>query len=172
MRTDTNCRSAQVGVLGFRFAPEYDVQFHADPEKTAKAHIAPGVSTLGDVGYMDDDGFVYVTDRVSDMVISGGVNLYPAEIERVLQQHPAVAETAVIGIPDKDLGEILLALVVAAGGTRPAEQELIACTCASPSPATRCPGSFRFLPELERNAMGKIDKRALRSHHLEEMTSR
>lgn len=163
--------AGQVGILGFRSPPEYDVQFHADPEKTAKAHIAPGVSTLGDVGYVDGDGFVYVTDRVSDMVISGGVNLYPAEIERVLQQHPAVAETAVIGIPDKDLGEALLALVVAAGDTPPAEEELIAYMRGSLA-GYKVPRTFRFLPELERNAMGKIDKRALRSRHSKEKTSR
>lgn len=163
--------AGQVGVLGFRSPPEYDVQFHADPDKTAKAHIAPGVSTLGDVGYVDDDGFVYVTDRVSDMVISGGVNLYPAEIERVLQQHPAVVETAVIGVPDKDLGETLLALVVATAGTPPTEQELITYMRKSLA-GYKVPRSFRFLPELERNAMGKIDKRALRSHYSEEMTSR
>jgi uncharacterized protein (TIGR03086 family) len=155
--------AGQVGVLGFRTPPEYDVEFHRDPEKTAKAHIAPGVASLGDVGYVDEDGFVFVTDRISDMVISGGVNLYPAEIERVLQQHPAVAEAAVIGVPHPDLGESLLALVVCEG-EQPAEQNLVDFMKQSLA-AYKVPRVFRFVPELERNAMDKIDKKVLREQH-------
>jgi acyl-CoA synthetase (AMP-forming)/AMP-acid ligase II len=151
-----------VGVLGFRTPPEYDVEFHGDPEKTAKAHLAPGVASLGDVGYVDEEGFVYITDRVSDMVISGGVNLYPAEIERVLQEHPAVEETAVIGVPDPDLGESLLALVVPANATQaPSEESLVKFMKASLA-AYKVPRRFRFVDEIERNAMGKIDKKVLR----------
>ncbi len=152
--------AGEVGVLGFRTPPEYDVEFHGDPEKTAKAHIAPGVASLGDVGYVDEDGFVFITDRISDMVISGGVNLYPAEIERVLQQHPAVEETAVIGVPHPDLGESLLALVVPAAD-QPADSELIDFMKQSLA-AYKVPRVFRFVPELERNAMGKVDKKLLR----------
>ncbi|WP_213571329.1 AMP-binding protein [Rhodococcus sp. USK13] len=161
----------EVGVLGFRTPPGYEVRFHADPEKTAKAHIAPGVSTLGDVGYIDSDGFVYVTDRISDMVISGGVNIYPAEIERVLQEHPSVRETAVIGVPDQDLGESLLALIVPNADTQPEDDDLVAFMRASLA-GYKVPRSFRYLPELDRNAMGKVDKRALRSRYTEEMTAR
>ena len=153
--------AGKVGVLGFRTPPEYDVEFHGDPEKTAKAHIAPGVASLGDVGYIDADGFVFITDRISDMVISGGVNLYPAEIERVLQEHPAVAETAVIGVPHPDLGESLLALVVPADGEEPSDQALVDFMKASLA-AYKVPRSFRYVAELERNAMGKIDKKLLR----------
>lgn len=156
----------QVGVLGFRTPPEYDVEFHGDAEKTAQAHIAPGVASLGDVGYVDAEGFVYVTDRISDMVISGGVNLYPAEIEQVLQQHPAVAETAVIGVPHPDLGESLLALVVPAG-EEPPEHELIGFMRQSLA-AYKVPRSFRFVPDLERNAMGKIDKKVLRKRYADQ----
>jgi acyl-CoA synthetase (AMP-forming)/AMP-acid ligase II len=155
----------EVGVLGFRTPPEYDIEFHGDPEKTAAAHIAPGVSSLGDVGYVDADGFVFITDRISDMVISGGVNLYPAEVERVLQEHPAVAETAVIGLPDHDLGEALLALVVTTDGAdQPSEESLMNFMKMSLA-AYKVPRQFRFVPELERNAMGKIDKKLLRREH-------
>ncbi|UVF79383.1 AMP-binding protein [Gordonia mangrovi] len=163
--------AGEVGVLGFRTPPEYDVEFHEDPEKTAKAHLAPGVATLGDVGYVDDDGFVYVTDRISDMVISGGVNLYPAEIERVLQQHPDVAEVAVIGVPHPDLGESLLALVVPSGDTETDETELISFMKESLA-GYKVPRAFRQITELPRNAMGKVDKRSLRNRHTEEMTAR
>ena len=84
-----------------------------DPEKTAKAHIRPGVFTLGEIGYIDDDGFVYITDRFSDMIVSGGVNIYPAEAENVIIEHPKVDDVAVIGVPDADMGEAVKALVVA-----------------------------------------------------------
>ena len=84
--------------------------------KTADAHIAPGVFTLGEIGYVDDDGFVYITDRFSDMVVSGGVNIYPAEAEQALQRHPAVADVACIGVEDAEMGERLIGLVQLAGG--------------------------------------------------------
>lgn len=154
----------EVGVLGFRTPPEYDVEFRGDPEKTAKAHIAPGVASLGDVGYVDEDGFVFITDRISDMVISGGVNLYPAEIERVLEQHPDVVEVAVIGVPHPDLGESLLALVVPASEERPGEKLLIDFMKQSLA-AYKVPRAFRFVHELERNAMGKVDKKLIRKQY-------
>ncbi len=165
----TELATGEIGILGFRTPEGYDVQFHGDPEKTAKAHLAPGVATLGDVGYIDPDGFVFVTDRISDMVISGGVNLYPAEIERVLAEHPDVLETAVIGVPDPDLGESLLALVVPAASAEPDEQDLISFMKKSLA-GYKVPRQFRFVPELDRNAMGKVDKRSLRSRYTEEMT--
>ena len=83
--------TGQVGVLGFRAPDGRGPRYHGDPEKTAKAYLAPGVFTLGDVGYVDDDGYVFITDRIADMVVSGGVNLYPAESEKVLAGHPDVA---------------------------------------------------------------------------------
>ena len=83
-----------------------------DPEKTAGAHLRPGVFTLGEIGYVTDDGFVYITDRFTDMIVSGGVNIYPAEAEQVLIEHPQVADVAVIGVPNRDMGEEVKALVV------------------------------------------------------------
>jgi acyl-CoA synthetase (AMP-forming)/AMP-acid ligase II len=151
----------QVGVLGFRAPEGRGPQYHADPEKTRNAYIAPGIFTLGDVGYVDADGYVYITDRIADMVVSGGVNLYPAESEKVLVSHPAVAEVAVIGIPHPDLGESLLALIVPSGDPpAPAELEAYAREHLAPY---KVPRAYEFRDELIYNAMGKPDKKAMRA---------
>ncbi len=149
----------EVGVLGFRTPPGREVSFHGDEEKTRKAYLAPGVATLGDVGYVTLNGFVYITDRIADMVLSGGVNLYPAESERVLVEHPAVAEVAVIGVPDGDLGEALRALIVPAGDL---ELDELKAFCRERLASHKCPKTFELVDALPRNAMGKLDKRALR----------
>ncbi len=150
-----------VGILGFRAPEEHAIRYHADPAKTAAAFVMPGVFTLGDVGYVDDDGYIFITDRIADMVVSGGVNLYPAESEKVLFTHPDVADVAVIGIPDKDMGEALHALVVAVPGTHPEPSELEAY-CRGQLASYKCPRSYEFLDVLPRNPMGKIDKKILR----------
>ena len=93
------------GRLYFRDTTGRGVVYHNDPEKSRAAHLEPGVFTLGEIGYIDDDGFVYITDRFSDMVVSGGVNLYPAEAENVLIEHPGVADVACIGVPHREMGE-------------------------------------------------------------------
>jgi len=147
------------GLLAFRAPEDQGVRYHADPDKTKAAYIAPGVFTLGDIGHVDADGYIFITDRAADMVVSGGVNLYPAESEAVLRQHPAVAEVAVIGVPDPDFGESLRALVVAAD--EPPADELDRF-CRERLAAYKCPKSYEFVPELPRNAMGKLDKRAMR----------
>jgi len=100
----------QEGRLYFRDTTGRGVIYHNDPEKSAAAHIAPGVFTLGEIAYMDDDGHGFITDRFSDMVVSGGVNLYPAEAEQVLIDHPDIADVACIGIPHPEMGEELRAL--------------------------------------------------------------
>ena len=87
------------GRLYFRDTTGRGIVYEGDPQKTADAHLAPGVFTLGEIGYVDDDGFVYITDRFSDMVVSGGVNIYPAEAEQVLARHPDVADVACVGRP-------------------------------------------------------------------------
>jgi acyl-CoA synthetase (AMP-forming)/AMP-acid ligase II len=150
----------EVGILGFRTPPGREVSYHADAEKTRSAYLAPGVATLGDVGYVTDDGFVYITDRVADMVVSGGVNLYPAESEKVLQQHPQVADVAVIGVPDGDLGEALRALVVPRDPA-PGPDDL-AAWCRERLASYKCPKVYELVESLPRNVMGKLDKRALR----------
>ncbi len=157
------------GVLGITLPPGRTVRFVGDETKSARAYLAPGIATLGDVGHVDADGFVFITDRVSDMVVSGGVNLYPAECEQVLIRHPDVAEVAVIGISDADLGEALLALVVPATETLDtAALDTVSLTgkldafCRTELAGYKCPRSYRFVPDLIRNEMGKLDKRAMR----------
>ena len=93
------------GRLFFEDATGRGVVYHNDPEKSAAAHIAPGVFTLGEIAYMNEEGYVFITDRFSDMVVSGGVNIYPAEAEQVLIDHPSVLDVACIGVPNKDMGE-------------------------------------------------------------------
>jgi acyl-CoA synthetase (AMP-forming)/AMP-acid ligase II len=153
--------AGQVGVLGFRAPEGRGPRYHADPDKTRKAYIAPGVFTLGDVGYVDEDGYVYITDRIADMVVSGGVNLYPAESEKVLITHPAVAEVAVIGVPHPDLGESLLALVVPAGD--PPDPAGLQAWCRDQLAPYKVPRAYEFRTELIYNAMGKPDKKAMRA---------
>src|SRR4029079_13299675 len=93
-----------------------DFEYHGAAEKTAQAHREPGVMTVGDVGYLDDDGYLFLCDRKIDMIISGGVNIYPAEIEAVLVSHPAVLDAAVFGIPHDEFGEEVKAVVELAPG--------------------------------------------------------
>ena len=115
------------GRLYFEDATGRGIIYPGDPEKSAQAHLRPGVFTLGEIGYITDDGFVYITDRFTDMIVSGGVNIYPAESEQVLGDHPDVADVAVIGVPNRDMGEEVKALVVPADPARPpSSEELIA----------------------------------------------
>ena len=148
------------GRLYFRDTTGRGIVYEGDPDKTAAAHLEPGVFTLGEVGYVDEDGFVYITDRVSDMVVSGGVNIYPAEVEAVLVRHVGVADAACIGVPDAELGERLVALYQAAPSTGQTPDELRAW-CRAELAGYKCPKTFIEVDDLGRNAMGKLDKRAL-----------
>ena len=150
------------GRLYFRDTTGRGVVYHNDLEKSRAAHLEPGVFTLGEMGYIDDDGFVYITDRFSDMVVSGGVNLYPAEAENVLIEHPGVVDVACIGIPHHEMGEEMRALVVAADGWEP-DGEAITAFCRERLSRIKCPRSVEFVDDLGRNAMGKLNKRALRA---------
>ena len=151
------------GRLFFRDTTGRGIVYHNDPEKSAAAHIAPGVFTLGEIGFLDGDGFVYITDRFSDMVVSGGVNLYPAEAEQVLVTHPAVADVACIGVPHAEMGEELKALVVAVDGLpAPTESELLAY-CRERLTHYKCPRSIELVADVGRTAMGKVNKRQLRA---------
>ena len=119
-RTGTTSGSARQASWRSRRRRASDPRTTRIPEKTAKAYVRPGAFTLGDMGHVDENGFIFITDRLSDMVVSGGVNLYPSESEAVLRDHPGVADVAVIGIPHADLGEQLLALIVPADLAAPA----------------------------------------------------
>jgi len=131
----------------------------------AGSELGPGVFTLGEIGYIDEDGYVYITDRFSDMIVSGGVNIYPAESEQVLAGHPAVADVACIGVPDEDMGEQLKALVVPVDPDSPPEASELIEYCRARLAHYKCPRSVEFVPSLGRTAMGKLDKRALRRRY-------
>ena len=150
------------GRLHFRDTTGRGVVYHKDPEKSRAAHLEPGVFTLGEMGYIDEDGFVYITDRFSDMVVSGGVNLYPTEAENVLIEHPGIADVACIGIPNHEMGEEMRALVVAADGWKP-DGDAIVAFCRERLSRIKCPRSVEFVDDLGRSAMGKLNKRALRA---------
>ena len=151
------------GRLFFKDTTGRGVIYHNDPAKSAAAHIAPGVFTLGEIGYMNEEGFVYITDRFSDMVVSGGVNIYPAEAEQVLIEHPAVLDVACIGVPHAEMGEQLKALAIPRdSGSLPAGEEVIAW-CRERLSHYKCPRSFDWVADLGRNTMGKINKRRLRA---------
>jgi acyl-CoA synthetase (AMP-forming)/AMP-acid ligase II len=149
------------GRLFFRDLSGRGIEYEGDPEKTAAAHVAPGVFTLGEIGYVDGDGYVFITDRVSDMIVSGGVNIYPAEAEQVLLQHEDVADVAVIGVPDAHMGEAVKALIVARDGVQPDPQALDDF-CRSRIAGFKCPRSYDIVSSLGRNALGKLNKRELR----------
>lgn len=155
------------GRLYFEDSTGRGVVYPNDPDKTASAHLRPGVFTIGEIGYVDDDGFVYLTDRFSDMIVAGGVNIYPAEAEMVLQAHPQVADVAVIGVPDADFGEAVKALVVPLDPADPPDVGELIALCRSSLATYKCPRTVDIVSSVGRTAMGKVNKRALRSPYWE-----
>ncbi|HEX7135387.1 MAG TPA: acyl-CoA synthetase [Iamia sp.] len=135
-------------------------EYHRDPEKTAAAWDPRGWSWLGDIGRVDEDGYLYLTDRASHMIISGGVNIYPREAEDVLVAHPAVADVAVVGIPDPDMGEQVTAFVQLHDGATATEPELVEW-CRARLSHFKCPREVRFVDQLPRLPTGKLLKRLL-----------
>ena len=136
------------------------------PEATAATITPEGWLRSGDGGYMDADGYLYITDRIKDMIISGGENIYPAEIERVLAEHPQVQDVAVIGVPDERWGEVPKAVVVAAPGATVDTEQLLAW-CRERLASFKCPKSVDVVAELPRNPTGKILKKDLRKPYWE-----
>jgi acyl-CoA synthetase (AMP-forming)/AMP-acid ligase II len=155
------------GRLFFEDSTGRGVVYPNDPEKSKNAHLRPGVFTLGEIGYVDPDGYVYITDRFSDMIVSGGVNIYPAEAEKVLIEHPGVADVAVIGVPDPDMGEAVKALVVPQDPTKPPTPEELIALCREHLAGYKCPRTVDIVSSVGRNAMGKINKRELRAPYWE-----
>ena len=135
------------------------------PEATAGT-IRDGWIYTGDAGYFDEDGYLYIHDRLKDMVVSGGTNVYPAEVENALYGHPAIADVAVIGVPDERWGEAVKAVVVRAPGAEVSEADLIAYTRERIA-HYKAPKSVDFVDELPRNPSGKILKRVLRAPYWE-----
>ena len=152
----------EVGQLYFRDTTGRGVIYHNDAAKTAAAHLRPGVFTLGEIGYADEDGYVFITDRVSDMIVSGGVNIYPAEAEQALIAHPDVADVAVIGVPNETMGEEVKALIIPRDPAKPPSAEGLDAFARQSLAGFKCPRSYDVVATLGRNAMGKINKRELR----------
>jgi acyl-CoA synthetase (AMP-forming)/AMP-acid ligase II len=155
----------EVGKLYIRDTSGFDVNFHNDEQKTDGIHLRPGVFTIGEVGYVDDDGYLFLTDRFTDTVISGGVNIFPAEAEQAMMGLPGVTDVACIGVPDPDLGEVLRALVVPTDlDNPPSAEELIAQTQAVLT-KYKCPRTLEFVQDLGRNQLGKLNKKQLRERY-------
>ena len=164
-----SCPTGEAGTVYFEGGATFE--YHNDPEKTAASRSDRGWSTLGDVGYLDDDGFLYLTDRKAYMIISGGVNIYPQEAENVLANHPAVVDVAVFGVPERGLrrgGQGRRAAGRPCPPTTDAaaalERELIAF-CRSELADVKCPRSIDFREELPRHPTGKLYKRLLKDEY-------
>ncbi len=142
------------------FETQRRFEYHKDPDKTAGVWNEHGWSWLGDVGRVDEGGYLYLTDRAGHMIISGGVNIYPRETEDLLIGHPAVADVAVLGVPDPEMGERVCAFVQLAPGATCSADELIAWSRDRLS-HYKCPTEVRFLDELPRLPTGKLLKRLL-----------
>jgi len=142
-------------------APRGGVRFtyRGDPEQSASIW-QDGLFTLGDVGYLDDDGYLFLVDRAKDVIITGGENVYPAEVELAVRSHPSVDEVAVIGVPDPEWGERIRAVVVA---HQPVAEGEIVAHCRARLVKAKCPSEVVFVDELPRDPMGKVRKRELRS---------
>ena len=153
------------GQVYFRDTTGRGIVYEGDPEKTAAAHIAPGVFTLGEVGYLDAEGYLFITDRVSDMIVSGGVNIYPAESEQVLIRHPQVADVVVLGVPNAEMGEEAKGLVVALDPANPPSAEELNALCRASLAGFKCPRSYDFVDDVGRTIMGKVNKKALRQKY-------
>ncbi|WP_416401192.1 acyl-CoA synthetase [Alicycliphilus denitrificans] len=153
------------GVVYFSGGPRFE--YHNDPQKTAQAYNEKGWATYGDIGYLDGEGYLYLTDRLANTIVSGGVNIYPQEAENVLHTHPAVADVAVIGVPNAEFGEEVKAVVQ----LQPSHQasaalqaELIAY-CRERISAIKCPRSVDFVAALPRAESGKLLKRLVKAQY-------
>ncbi len=167
------CAVGTAGTVWFRGATNFE--YWNDPAKTAESRDPTGtMSTVGDVGYLDEDGYLYLTDRRTYMIISGGVNIYPQEAENLLVTHPKVLDAAVIGVPNDDLGEEVKAVIEPAEGVAPGpelERELVEF-CRAHLARYKCPRSVDFDPSLPRLPTGKLYKRVLRDRYWSEHRSR
>jgi long-chain acyl-CoA synthetase len=165
--------TGETGTVWFEGATNFT--YYRDEAKTAESRDESGqVSTVGDVGHVDEDGYLYLTDRKTYMIISGGVNIYPQEAENLLVTHPKVADAAVIGVPNVDLGEEVKAVVQTADGFEPGpelERELLAF-CREHLAHYKCPRTVDFEAELPRLPTGKLYKRLLRDRYWGESKSR
>ncbi|MCU1455173.1 MAG: putative fatty-acid--CoA ligase [Acidimicrobiales bacterium] len=159
--SDTEAATGEVGEIWVR-TPQNMLGYWRKPDETAAVLTEAGWLKTGDAGYVDDDGYLYIHDRVKDMIISGGENVYPAEVENVLMSHPEVAAVAVIGVPSERWGETVKAVVVAVPNADPDPSEIIALAREQLA-HYKCPTSVDFVDALPLNAAGKVLKRELRA---------
>ena len=155
----------EVGAVYFESATRF--RYHGDEAKTRESYSGEGWATFGDMGYLDADGYLYLTDRRSHMIISGGVNIYPQEAENILINHPDVFDVAVIGVPDPEFGEAVKALVQLHSGREPGEDvaENLLDYCHQRLSKYKCPRSVAFVAELPRLPSGKLLKRELQARY-------
>jgi acyl-CoA synthetase (AMP-forming)/AMP-acid ligase II len=164
---ETEMPTGEPGTIYFAGGTQFE--YHNDPEKTKGSRNSNGWSTLGDVGYVDEDGFLFLTDRKAFMIISGGVNIYPQEAENLLVTHPKVADCAMFGVPNAEFGEEVKAIVQPADGVEAGpdlERELIAF-CKDNLASYKCPKTIDFRAELPRLPTGKLYKRILKDEYWE-----
>lgn len=166
---DEQGRPCPVGTSGTVFVrrpPRLDFHYHNAPEKTRDAHRGAGTFTVGDLGRLDEAGYLYLTGRTAEVIISGGVNIYPAEIEAVLLDHPAVRDVAVVGVTDDEYGERVLAVVEQDPGCPVAEidlPEVLDAHCRERLAGYKRPRHYRAVPRLPREPTGKLDRRSVRA---------
>jgi long-chain acyl-CoA synthetase len=144
-------------------------EYHNDPDKTASITDSRGWRTLGDIGLLDEEGYLYLTDRQAHMIISGGVNIYPQEAENVLGGHPSVVDVAVFGVPDPEMGQAVKAVVqpVDPSSAGPELEAALIAYCRNQLAAYKCPRTVDFSSELPRDPNGKLYKRLLRDRYWE-----
>jgi long-chain acyl-CoA synthetase len=155
------CAPGEVGEVWLR-APNVMAGYFNRSAETAAAFTPDGWLRTGDGGYRDEEGYLFLTDRIKDMIVSGGENIYPVEVEEVLARHPGVRDVAVIGVPDERWGETVLALVVVAPGAIVDVDELVAFARERLA-GYKLPRSVEFVDELPRSPAGKVLKRELRA---------
>jgi acyl-CoA synthetase (AMP-forming)/AMP-acid ligase II len=166
------CAIGESGELYFEGGPSFE--YYKDPAKTASVSNEHGWRTLGDMGYVDEDGYLYLTDRSTFTIVSGGVNIYPQEAENLLVMHPKLVDAAVFGVPNEEFGEEVKAVVQPADGVaagRELEAELIAY-CRAHLAAYKCPRTVEFDADLPRDGNGKLYKRRIRERYWQGRSSR
>lgn len=163
--TEEDLGVGEVGEIWIK-APQNMKGYWNLPEETAKALRPGGWFRTGDAGYTDGDGYIYIHDRVKDMIVSGAENIYPAEIENVLMAYPGIGDVAVIGVPSDKWGETPKAIVVKAAGADPSPEEIIAY-CRTQLAHYKCPTSVDFVESIPRNPSGKVLKKDLRAPYWE-----
>jgi acyl-coenzyme A synthetase/AMP-(fatty) acid ligase len=167
---DDNDHELPAGEIGTIYFDGPKFEYYKDPVKTEEAYNDLGWSTLGDIGYLDKEGYLYLTDRKNDVVIINGVNVYPLQAEQLLINHPQVTDAAVFGLPDEDSGERLHAVVQLADGEQPGEalSAKLIDYCRAELATIKCPRSLDFCQQIPRHETGKLYKRLLKAEYVQE----